>query len=424
MRRPAAALLLAAIWVLSACTLTTSETLSTAAPSPTSAAVSAAPVTAAWVDGGDLFTWRSGDTLPRRIASGGAILPFVSPDGAWAAYLRGPDGDPRSLWISDTPGATERQLIDTAALFPGEVRRLSQVVWAADSSGIYFNTLVGDGIDTVPADDLWFIDAPAGTAERLLPDGQGGTMYPAPDGTRLALASAGVYGQPGQPDATPGQIVFYDPGTRQRALALAFDAVATGSERRWYPELRWMADGSGVYAAIPPADLIYGAPGQLTALWWLPVSGDAARIGQAAADFFGLPVFSADGQWIAYVQARAAPDQTTLTLMLARCDGSDPVIYAEGDIMTLRRPEWLPAGDRFTFMQGPDTLWIGQPGAAPGRFPAEDVAVSQIVWVGASTYVLASPADGAFTLGFGALDAPLQTIATTAAYPFFDAVMP
>ena len=58
------------------------------------------------------------------------------------------------------------------------------------------------------------------------------------------------------------------------------------------------------YAAIPPADSVYGAGA--TALWWVPVGGQPVRSGQVEADFFGLPTFSADGEWI----SDAAPLRT------------------------------------------------------------------------------------------------------------------
>ena len=104
------ALLLLLLLPLAACSLTTSRATQTpdmtsvpATPFPGDApdAPDSAPLIVAWAAGGDLFTWRSSDPMPRRIASGGVIRPFVSPDGAWVAYLRGPGGDPRDLWLSD-----------------------------------------------------------------------------------------------------------------------------------------------------------------------------------------------------------------------------------------------------------------------------------------------------------------------------------
>jgi len=427
--RGRAILLAVAALLLAACTLDTGQTASTPAPTTPAPSLPGGTLTVAWAAGGDLFTWRSDDALPRRIASGGVIQPFLSPDGAWVAYLRGPDGDPRTLWVSDTPGANERQLIDETVLPIGDSsRRLLQIVWSADSGTLYFNTLIGDSINIRPADDLWRVAVRTGTAERLLVDGEGGAMALSPDGSHLALASAGDYTQPDEPLRTPGRVVFYTLATRQRRVALEFAPVATASERRWTPGLRWMPDSSGLWVAIPPAELVYGGgDGVMTALWWLPLAGDEIQTGQVDADFFGLPAFSADGAWIAYLQRRQTPDQEAITLMVAQSDGANATVYLEGPVGTLASPEWLPGSARFVVVNGaPGTRWIGGPGGTPVRFPAEGVTVDEIIWAGADTYVFSSSAGQAFTLNWGRWDesTPPQTITTVDAYPFFDAVLP
>jgi hypothetical protein len=266
-----------------------------------------------------------------------------------------------------------------------------------------------------------------GTAERLLADGEGGAIALSPDGEHLGLASAGEYTQPGEPLRTPGRVVFYTLATRERRIALEFAPVATASERRWSPGLPWMPDSSGVHVAIPPADLVYGGNGPMTALWWLPVAEDAIQMGQVDADFFGLPAFSADGAWIAYLQRRTTPDQGTITLRVARSDGADAAVYLEGPVGTLTLPEWLPGSARFVLVNGaPGTRWIGGPGGTPVRFPAEGVTVDEITWAGEGTYVFSTSTGQAFTLHWGHLDGSTlpQTIATLDAYPFFDAVLP
>jgi len=427
--RGRAILLAVAALLLAACTLDTGQTASTPAPTTPAPSLPGGTLTVAWAAGGDLFTWRSDDALPRRIASGGVIRPFLSPDGAWVAYLRGPDGDPRTLWVSDTPGANERQLIDAIALPIGDTsRRLLEIVWSADSGTLYFNTLTGESINIRPADDLWRVAVRTGTAERLLADGEGGAMALSPDGSHLALTSAGDYTQPGEPLRTPGRVVFYTLTTRERRVALEFAPVATASERRWTPALRWTPDSSSLWVAIPPAELVYGGSDSvMTALWRLPVAGDAIQTGQVDADFFGLPAFSADGAWIVYLQRRRAPDQEAITLMVAQSDGANAATYLEGPIGTLTLPEWLPGSARFVVVNGaPGTRWIGGPGGTPVRFPAEGATVHELTWAGTDTYVYSSSAGQAFTLTWGRWDGstPPQTITTLDAYPFFDAVQP
>ncbi len=418
MRRVLAALITALLLV--GCSLTRADPRPTATPDTRT---QDAPLVIAWAADGDLAVWRSGDDLPRRIASGGVIRPLLAPDGASVAYLRGPQGDPRSLWISDTAGATERQIVDTSALADdGETRRLSQVVWSPDGRTIYFTTLNGDGLHMGDADDLWRVDPRGGAPERLLADGHGGLIAPSPDGTTLALASAGEY------DAASGAITLYIPATGEHRRALEFPAVATGSEQRWHSDPRWLPDGSGLLVAVPPADLVYGGEGDLaTALWSIPLDGEARQIGQIEADFFGLPMFSADGAHVAYFARRTAPDQTAFQLMIAAQDGSSSAIYAEGGLDALTLAAWLPQGDRFLYGSGaPGEWWRGQPGAEPSRFPSAETSITDIVWADPNTYVFSTHGEDGFTLSFGLLDVPVrpQTVATLDAYPFFDAVLP
>lgn len=418
--------------VLSACTLGTSGKDT---PAPAVATTAPAfidqpaynPMVVAWSAGGDLYIWLSDAAFPRRIASGGVIRPFLSTTGH-VAYLRGPGGDPRSLWVIGAGGGHERQLIDATTLPVNDpTRRIGQVVWSHNAQTIYFNTVTGNGIDTRSADDLWRVDPDTGTAEQLLMDGEGGQITLSPDGTLMALAAPGHYTQPGDPPGTPGQIAVYDLNTRTRTVLLEFPAVATASEYRWYPDLMWLPDGSALRTAIPPADLVYGNVQEETVLWALPVEGEAAQIGTADADFFGLPRFSADGAWITFIQRRTTLDQTALTLMLAAANGTQPIPFDTGQIGALGIPAWSPGGAWFTYTNGdPGALWIGGPGGSPLRFPGEDVAAHEVVWADTNTYVYLAADNGEYTLAFGLLDIPTtpQVIATVAAYPVFEAALP
>ena len=376
-------------------------------------------LTAVWAAGGDLTIWREGDLFPRRIASGAVIQPFLAPDGESVAYLRGPAGDPLSLWIADAAGSNERQIADAAAL--GDGRRFGQIVWSPDSRTIYLNTLTGQAMTTREADDLWRVDPAVGSLVRLLPDGDGGDIVPAPDGTRLALLAAGQYGE------TPGTIALYDVATGQRAEALTFDAVATGSETHWRPSPRWLPDSSGLRAAIPRPDLLYEPYSPSTTLWWVPVAGTAEPVGGVDADFFGLPQFSADGAWIAYTAQRDSHEKTAIALVLARHDGSEAASYADGtlgEFGAVAVQGWLPGVARFAYATAPGEVWIGGPGGSPVRFLSGDTRVVHMVWVSGERAVFsAAQPDGTITLNAAALgeSAPL-VIATLAVYPAFDAV--
>lgn len=415
------------VTLLAACTLNTSDPAApTATPLP-SVESTETPLTVAWVQNGDLVAWRSRDPYPRRIAVGGVIRPILSPDGAWIAYVRGPGGDPRALWVIDAPGANERQLIDAQTLVPGDdTRRIGQVVWSPDAQVIYFNTSTGQGIDARPTDDLWRVDVRSGARENLLNDGEGGTISVSPDGTLLALAAAGDYAQPGEPVTAPGQIALFTPANYAYEVLIDYPAVATASQRRWYPAIRWLPDSASLRVAIPEPDLVYGTG--TTALWSLPVEGEPQQLGTVDADFFGLPTFSADGAWITYIKRRATQSQPAITLLLAQADGSEPDRYEDGEIGTLSGATWLEGGARFTFTNGEaGDLWLGGPGGMPVRLPAEEISVLASTWADPATLVYLTGADDGIAIMSSAITAstPPQLITTLEDGPSaFDAVLP
>jgi len=413
--------------LLAGCTLNSSDPAAPTATPLASVESTETPLSVAWVQNGDLVAWRSRDPFPRRIAVGGVIRPILSPDGAWIAYVRGPGGDPRALWVIDAPGANERQLIDARTLVPGDdTRRIGQVVWSPDAQVIYFNTSTGQGINARPSDDLWRVDVASGARENLLNDGDGGTIRASPDGTLLALAAAGEYMQPGEPSTTPAQIALFTPVTYAYQILIDYPAVATASQRRWYPDMRWLPDSSALRVAIPEPDLVYGTG--TTALWSLPVEGEPQQLGMVEADFFGLPTFSADGAWVTYIKRRATQTQTTITLMLAKADGSDPERYAEGEIGVLSGATWLEGGARFTFTNGDaGDLWLGGPGGTAVRISAEDNAVLASTWADPETLVYLTLAENGVAVMFSAIPAssPPQHITTLEDGPSaFDAVLP
>lgn len=416
--------------LIGGCTLNRTESPApsdTPTSTPTGSPASAySSLIVAWSVGGDLFVWRGSEAaFPRRVASGGVIRPFIAPDGQQIAYLRGPGGDPRSLWVIGVGGGSERQVIDGAWLAMGDsTRRIGQVIWSHDAQTIYFNTVTGDGIDTRPAEDLWRVDAATGAAERILEDGRGGQITLSPDGTAIALARAGEY------SGAPGRVWLYDIPNELLLGLFEFPAVATASEYRWYPELTWLPDSTALRMAIPDSDLVYGGEVADTALWSVPIVTDLTpptQIGTVEADFFGLPRFSADGAWITFIQRRATLDQTDLTLMIAAGDGTQPVAYDSGTVGTLGVPAWSASGAWFTYTNGnPGEMWIGGPGGTPLRFPAEDIAARGVVWADPSTYVILAGDDAGYTLRVGLLDIPAapQVIAQLDRVPAFDAVLP
>lgn len=395
----------------------------------------------------DVIAWDSAAPEPRIISSGPVVgPPHLSPDGAWVVTTRGQDLQRSQVWLTAWDGALDRVLVTPAQLATEDETRRSvwQAIWAADSRSLYFTTYAGElgfGMDARPANDLWRVALPDGIPERLLADGEGGTLALSPDGRTLALTTPGEYTQPGEPAREPGRIAFYDLSSGTRTVALAFTPVATASSWRWHPAVQWSLEGDGVYTAIAPPELVYvgmdpagdttNAADQLTALWWVPLDGEAQQLGAVAADFFGLPVFAPDGTQIAYLSLENDPENDAVqSLVIANADGTDATAYTTVTRGVGAFDGWLPEGHRFLFRSDESLgyrLMIGAPGADPEPFPVEVQFPAVVQWLAADTYALdaARTQDERLqsTLYVGTLAGTPQAIATQDEWFQYDALL-
>src|SRR5215207_7615406 len=122
-------LLLLIILLLSGCNLTNPATND--APSLSSTPLPGEErLVVAWVEAGNLMVWQSGDTLPRRVASGGVVRPYVAPDGNHIVFTRGPNGAAETLWSVDVLGTAEQQIVGERprGYIPG-THQVGDVAW-------------------------------------------------------------------------------------------------------------------------------------------------------------------------------------------------------------------------------------------------------------------------------------------------------
>ncbi len=398
-------------------------------PTPTTAPtpVEAGRLVVTWVESGNLMIWRSGEEFPRRIASGAVVRPVLSPDGAYIAFTRGPQGSTLALWAADAEGIAERELIGPDALAVDVdtaqyTRQIGQIGWLDDHTVLFNTVLVPQlpGPGGGKADDLWRADVLTGEATRLLPDGQGGDFTISPDGSLIALTTPGIYG------AEQGRIRLTDAQGQAMTDLLRFDAVSTASEYAFYPGMHWLPDSQALLTAIPDPDLVYpaaqGQPPRTVALWRLNVEGSATPIGDVPATFFGLPRWSPDGTWMTYLEQVGDPATNTLGLVLARGDGSQPARLLTGTAGSLEPPQWSAAGFTYTF-GAPGDLWLGRPGAAPVRFPADGESAFALTWADPTTAVYATAPTAPYELRLADLNNPIPAVITSvgSGTPTFDA---
>lgn len=379
----------------------------------------------AWVDSGNLIVWTQGDNIPRRIAVGGVIRPFVSPDGQWVAYTRGPAGRADTLWVVDIAGNAEMMLMGEGTprgLVSGQAF-VGDVGWFDDTT-LYANTLSGSAVDLRANDNLYRINIRTREVSLILRNGEGGKFVVSPDESKIATVSAGTYGRQN------ARISVVDPLALEDATNLLFYiGVASGAEVPFHPRLQWTADSLSVLTAIPDSDLIYSeteATVPPTRLWQLPIDTPSDRnlLGSVSASFFGLPTWSDSAEQMLYL--RRTPESNTFTIVIADVNGDNPVDYLTGDAGTIELPQWIPNSNRFIYTADtPGNILIGERGQEPISLSGEITYSPEFITDDLYLFVTskAVSADG-FQLRYAKLDQQSVEISDVGqSIPLFDAVL-
>jgi Tol biopolymer transport system component len=379
----------------------------------------------AWVDKGNLIVWRQGEDNPRRVASGGVIRPFVSPDGERIAYTRGPNGRAETLWLVDTTGTTEFLVVgeDNPRIFRNGESQVGDVAWF-DATTLYINTTTGRDFDTQFNDDLYRINARTREVSLILPAGEGGRFAVSPDNTQIATVSAGTYGR------QDARISVIDPLAIDGATNLLFYiGVATGAETVFHPHIQWAEDSQSILVAIPDADLIYSeteASVPPTRLWQLPVDTPSDRnlMGSVRGSYFGLPIWSDNDTQMLYL--RRTPQSNEFTVVIADANGDNPTDYLTGDSGTIELPQWLPNSNRFIYtVENLGNVMIGQRGVDSQPLSQEVVYTPQFISDELYLFVTSQAiATDGFQLRFARLNQQSVEIGNVGQnIPLFDAVL-
>jgi len=379
----------------------------------------------AWVDSGNLIVWRQGEENPRRVASGGVIRPFVSPDGQRIAYTRGPNGRAETLWIVDVAGTTEFLVVGEGnpRIFRNGASQVGDVAWF-DATTLYINTYTGRNADLKFNDDLYRVNARTREVSLILPAGQGGRFAISPDHTQIATVSAGTYGR------QDARISVVDPLAIDGATNLLFYiGVATGSEGVFHPHIQWAEDSLSILVAIPDADLIYSESETNvppTRLWQLPIDTPSDRnlMGSVRASFFGLPLWSDTDTQILYL--RRTPQSNEFTIVVADANGDNPSDYLTGDSGTIELPQWLPNSNRFIYtVENLGNVMIGERGKDPELLSQEVVYTPKFITDDVYVFVTSQAiATNGFQLRFARLNQQSVEIGNVGTnIPLFDAVI-
>jgi hypothetical protein len=239
----------------------------------------------------------------------------------------------------------------------------------------------------------------------LLPPGQGGEFYYAPDGRQVAVVTA-------------ASISLLDADGGNRRDVFNYAPVSTYSEFQYYAQPVWAADSASLRVAIPPADPL-AQPSQPSAIWRIPTDQTpASLLGNFAAGLQGQFAFAPDLNQVAYL---ALPEGVlpggAESLLLMNLDSGETVTYYAGAYQVYG---WAPDSQHLAFLSGSQLpqAQIGQPGgAAVLAHGSADVAAIDVSWVDAQHYVYLAQSVQGWSILLGQVGASSVLLADLAGAP-------
>jgi hypothetical protein len=407
------------LFVLAACNLN-QENTPEAALSPQT---TRQRLVVAWAESGNLLVWQTGESLPRRIASGGVVHPYIAPDGQHILFTRGPNGAPETLWVVDSAGTAEQQLVgERPRGYTAGENQLGDVVWL-DETIFYINTLVQRAPFFEPVNDLYRGNIRTREIALIRSAGEGGRIYSSPDGQSLITVYHGTYSE------QDGLIQVLDPLGQSSDNLLFFVGVSTGSEYAFYPGIHWLPDSSAVLVAIPDADLIYGDTAEnsevpFTRLWRLPLANPSDRelIGSLRVSFFGLPRWSSDGSAMTFLRRTGTNE---FSAYLADGRGENESLLYSGIAGQIEQPSWIENSNRYYFAQANSdkslTYYLGGIGLEAVRLSEEPMFT--LNFVSPENYVYVAQGEGRLELRYSQIGGESQFIGSLSSLPVFDALL-
>jgi Tol biopolymer transport system component len=191
-----------------------------------------------------------------------------------------------------------------------------------------------------PSYDLHLADVDTGKLKTIASKGNGGDIYPSPDGKTIALVS-------------PESIILMDAkgNNRQTVITYPYTHVSGESELVFASKLIWSEDSRSFVIAIPQLNFPELPPTADTKIWRISIDPPSSEL-VAQIDlqpFHRGPVISPDLDHIIYEPADTE-DKESDEIHLSRIDGSEEIIIYKKDPFLPYIISWLPDSKHFVFV--------------------------------------------------------------------------
>lgn len=299
------------------------------------------------------------------------------------------------LSVVKKDGSNQKLLVDFQNI-PG-TQYLYGVGWIPNTHLIWFNTIDQTIYHSyVNSNDLYIVNADTGELKNILPSGEGGDIYPSPNGKYLAIV---------QPD----RIDIRKVDGRRIPIRLDFEMPGIRSDYFPYFIPIWAKDSSSLIAVILPPEISDDKAVKLS-IWKLSVTA-------AEPQLVSEPIVSLDmhmklpdsSQPLSKEQAQLypisiSPDLTQFIYSRANTDGkldfhlatldlsSDTVVHVDNagyDYIV----DWLPDSQEFFITQREKEHWTGKGywlGNVDGLvepFPLDEEIIYRMDWVDDKSYI-------------------------------------
>jgi len=299
-----------------------------------------------WVsDSGRLAQLTKGETDSR---------PRLSADTKWMVFQRGLE-----LWGMETGGQNAHKLFGEEGVAPDEVE------FVARSHKVIFTTSAPEG---GPRFDLNLVDVENGTAQNLLPAGQGGKFTLAPDGDSLALVQ-------------PAKILVYKLAGGSAPQVLDEFQPAITVQGNYLPPVAWMENGSGFKTIIP------GAAGKPARFMFIMAAGGTpaqlAEIHSAALTTSSLFI-APDGSRVLYLKELDG----SLEMHVIDAGTADRA-YIKKERGKIGILGWAPDSKKMIFWQdAPGQVWAFA--GETSSLLSDTVVTTNVTWINANSFLFIS----------------------------------